>query len=293
MGRPRPPPRDRRPRASTRAGAHRRPARRRPTSSATIRGTSSRAAAGKVRVRSPVSTSTPRGRASWEGAPAATTRSAQQDRHPVAHQLNLAQQMGAQQHGATPRRRSSASRSRTIRRPTGSSALVGSSSSSRRGEPRRPVRFRGAAPQPFDIASTTRRGHPRARRARATASARPRRPATPPGADAARAARRRLAIRGNETAPPGTRRPRGRAGSRPASLPRPLARPWRAPARKRSWPGSTCRRRWDRAGPAARPAPPAGRPRQREGRSVALLESLAGEGGRHCCQCRKAPGTAI
>ena len=57
---------------------------------------------------------------------------------------------------ATPRRRSSPSRSRTIRRPTGSSALVGSSSSSSRGPPTSACAIPRRCCMPFDIASTRR-----------------------------------------------------------------------------------------------------------------------------------------
>src|SRR5206468_182348 len=93
------------------------------TASATSRGTSSRVAPSIVRVPPSVSSSTPRGRESPAGAPAATTSPAR--RIATRSQTSSISESRCElSRTDTPRPRSSSSRTRTMRRPAGSRAEV-------------------------------------------------------------------------------------------------------------------------------------------------------------------------
>ncbi len=152
---PRPPLPGTRPRAWTAAPARRRPPRRRPRararSPAPRRGRRARTGACPL----PVSTSTPLARLSCSGVPAVTTS-------PLAMIATRSQTSSTSDSRcelsstATPRSRSSSSRRRTVRRPAGSSALVGSSSSSTRGSPIMAWAIPRRCCMPFDIAPTRR-----------------------------------------------------------------------------------------------------------------------------------------
>ena len=152
---------------------------------------------------------------------------------------------------ATPRSRSVSSSSRTVRRPAGSSALVGSSSSSSLGSPIIACAIPSRCCMPFDIAPTRRVAHlgqaDQLQQLRALGRARR---ASPRASGAAPAPRPRSASPGTGTA---------RRGSRASPLSRDASRSSAAPARRRSSRASTCRRR---SGRAARPA----RLRRRSGR---------------------------
>ena len=91
-------------------------------------------ASANVRTPLPVSTSTPPGRLSWAGVPAATTSPPLM----IATRSQTSSTSDSRcefSSTLTPRSRSRSSSARTVCRPEGSSALVGSSSSSSRGDP--------------------------------------------------------------------------------------------------------------------------------------------------------------
>ena len=119
-----------------------------------MRGTSSRVPS-TTRVPPSVSSSIPRGRASSRGVPAATTS-------PPSRMTTRSQTSSTSlsrcelRRTEMPRARSSSSSVRTVRRPTGSSALVGSSSRRRRGVPTSACAIPSLCCIPFDIASTRR-----------------------------------------------------------------------------------------------------------------------------------------
>ena len=173
--------RGRRPRGRRARRGRRRSARRPPPARRRAAARRRGAAVGNAADPSAVSTSTPRGRASSPGVPAATTcpRSRITTRSQTS---SISESRCELSSTATPRRASSSSSSRTVRRPAGSSALVGSSSSSSRGDPTSAWAIPSRCCMPFDIVSTRRaRARPRGRRARAA----PSRSAAPP-ADPAR-----------------------------------------------------------------------------------------------------------
>src|SRR5262249_50170759 len=123
------------------------------TSCSTRRGTSSRPASSYVAVPSSVSISTPRGVARSAGVPAATTRPASK----IATRSQTSSTSLSRcefSRTETPRRRSSSSNVRTVRRPTGSSALVGSSRRSSCGFPTSACAMPRRCCIPFDISST-------------------------------------------------------------------------------------------------------------------------------------------
>src|SRR6185312_12095062 len=145
------------------------------TASATSRGASSRVAPSIVRVPSSVSSSTPRGRESSAGTPAATTSPAR--RIATRSQTSSISESRCElSRTDTPRPRSSSSRTRTIRRPAGSSAEVGSSRTSTRGEPTSACAIPRRCCIPFDMPSTRR---PRASERATSSSSRPRSAAPP------------------------------------------------------------------------------------------------------------------
>ena len=124
-----------------------------------------------------VSTSTPPAWLSSAGVPAATT--APPSMIATRSQTSSTSESRCELRSTpTPRSRSRSSSARTVRRPAGSSALVGSSSSSSRGSPMSAWAIPSRCCMPFDIAPTAPRpGRGRARRARAAPPA----PPAPPG----------------------------------------------------------------------------------------------------------------
>ena len=188
---------------------------------------------------------------------------------------------------ATPRSRSPVRRSRTIRRPIGSSALVGSSSISRLGSPTSAWAIPRRCCMPFDIAST--------RVARASLSSTSSSSSRALAGTAARAGERlvereqlvgRQPVGEAEQLGEVADRPSraGRAGGRSLDLGRALGRA-HEPAgdlRERRLAGAV------RAEQAEQLAAldlevDAG---ERDGGAVALGQPVAGEGGRHRAQCR-------
>ena len=118
-------------------------------------GTSSRPASSNRRVPCAVSTSTPLGRLSSSGVPAATSS----PRAMIATRSQTSSTSDSRCEFSstdTPRSRSSSSSRRTVRRPAGSSALVGSSSSSTRGLPTIACAIPSRCCMPLDIAPTRR-----------------------------------------------------------------------------------------------------------------------------------------
>ena len=180
----------RRPRASSRARGRRRPARPRPTSRATIAGhVVARRALEQPHagVRLDLDTA---GLRQLGRAALGHELPARDDRHPVADELDLAEQVRVEQHRVTPRSRSSSRSARTVRRPDGSSALVGSSRSRHARRRRRaPARSRAAAACPSTSPRRGGRARRPGRRARAAPRAPPRRRRSRRAAGAARAAR--------------------------------------------------------------------------------------------------------
>ena len=186
-----------------------------------------------------------------------------EDHDPVAHALQLAEQVGVDQHRDPAVPELSSSIARIARRPAGSSALVGSSSSSSVGSPMSacaiPSRCCIPFDMPFDPAAARLAS---ARRARAARPARPAHRRNRRGAGEARAPQTRCTSRESETA-----RRDSRACDGPATAGRRAthSRPCRSsagPGRRRSSPASTCRRRSRRPARRARPAPPTGRRRR-------------------------------
>ena len=150
---PRPPLPDRRPRGSTTAPVPRRSARRPPRARRRSRARP-RAPRSRRPARRPRSRSRRRAvRWSSAGVPRATIR-------PRVRMATRSQTSSTSlsrcelSTTATPRSRSSPSRSRTMRRPTGSSALVGSSSISSFGSPTSAWAIPSRCCMPFDIAPT-------------------------------------------------------------------------------------------------------------------------------------------
>ena len=284
------PPRGRPPRGSRRAGAPRTrpppPPRGRPRSREPRRGGRPGRRARRRRSRPPPRAGAPAGPA----CPPATMRPA--SRIATRSQTSSTSLSRCELSStATPRPRSSVSRSRTMRRPTGSSALVGSSRSRSRGDPTSACAIPSRCCIPLDIAPTL--------TSRASAS-----PTSSSSSARSVGAARGLGQGLVELDQLVGAQPVGKAEQlgEVADLP---ARRGRAGRRARHL-GLACGRAHEAAGDLGerRLAGPVRaeqadelpgldaevHPRQRLRAPVALAELAAGEGGRHRAQCRKLPG---
>ncbi len=147
------PPRGTPPRGSLRALALRRSGGPRRRAARRARGPGPAAPRGRAGLPSSVSISTPRACERSSGRPAATTRP--RDRITTRSQTSSISLSRCElRRTPIPRSRSCSSSARTVRRPAGSSALVGSSSSSTGGEPTSACAIPSRCCIPLDIAST-------------------------------------------------------------------------------------------------------------------------------------------
>ena len=217
-----------------------------------------------MRVPDAVSTSTPCGRARSSGRPSATSS----PRSMIATRSQTCSTSLSRwvlRSTATPRRRSSTSSPRTVRRPAGSSALVGSSRSSSAGCPTSACAIPRRCCMPFDIVSM-RRSRASVRPTSSSSSARSAAP--PAGAGEPLMQREQLV----GARPPGNGQlrevaeraaGRGRPGGRAADLGGAAGRPDEAAGDLHE--RGSCPRRSGRAARRARPRRPRGRRRAARG----------------------------